>query len=193
MSSYTPFGDDVLFGGFWSGVKKLASKTPIVSAIKFVAHPVKETKAAVKTVARFDPTSKTAKYSNVTKGALAIGAAVGATVLTAGVAGPGALALVGAALPGVGTAITPVRKPPKTIASTGSSSFTSSSSGGAPLNTYTDSVPSDRPADTAIMSQYDNTVDTSKKPVIGLGMALVAAGIAAYALSIKKPVKESVS
>lgn len=121
MSSYTLSGDDILFGAniFQKAgkiLKKAAVHSPIGQAVKFVAHPIKQTKAAITTIARFDPTAKTAKYSNVTKGVLAGAALAGATILTGGGAAVVAGGLASAAGTGFGIARKPVRKPPKTIA-----------------------------------------------------------------------------
>jgi hypothetical protein len=98
-------GDDVLFGGK-NIFQKIGSavKSVVTAPIKFVLNPVKESKAALKTIARFDPTAKTAKYGNITKGALMIGAAA----VAAPFVGPAALALAKA---GAQTGLTPVRKP----------------------------------------------------------------------------------
>lgn len=174
MSSYSLSADDVLFDGFWSGVKKVAAKSPIVSAVKFVAHPIKESKAALKTIARFDPTSKTAKYGNFTKGVLT-GTALGvAAVLTGG----GALAVGAGAASAAATArkisITPVRKPVKGITPpvvTGVPSINTVTE--APLNTLMaprSSAPlTNQPASYTSSSKPDN----SKLYIIG-GGAVVA-------------------
>lgn len=74
MSSY--LGDDILLAG------------------KFKRYVKKQWKAAGVTTARFDPTSKTAKYGKYTRGALKAAAGVGLAAITGGV---GALTLVGAA------------------------------------------------------------------------------------------------
>jgi hypothetical protein len=177
---YTAYGDDVMLGGKgWNKFKKFVSKTPIASAVKFVAHPIKETKAAVKTIARFDPTAKTAKYGNVTKGVLIGAAAVAGTVLTLG-AGAGIAAIAAGSAPGVLGAAklagTKVRTPPKTIApdlSVDPNAPTLTTS--LPLNSFTDTtgVPS---ANAAIMQQYSSSAkksDTNNMLLIGGGALAV--------------------
>jgi len=118
MSSYTAYGEDVLFGAnllkrAGKFIKGAAVNSPIGQAVKFVAHPIKETKAAIKTIARFDPTAKTAKYSNVTKGVLVGSALAGATILTGGGAAVVAGGLFSAAGTGLSIGRKPVRKPVK--------------------------------------------------------------------------------
>lgn len=163
MSSYT-FGDDVLLGSMFSNFLKKTVVGKIVSApVKFIAHPIKETKAAVKTITRFDPTSSTAKYGTI--GKMALG--VGAVALTAGIAVP----LIGQAL------TTPVRIPPKTIAPEIPVSSTST-----PINTFTETqapqaqTEMSRPADQQIAETYATTdkPKTSNKSAIIMIAALIA-------------------
>jgi hypothetical protein len=116
MSSYT-LGDDIMYGGFGKKFVKFLGKSPVGAAVKFVAHPVKESKAALKTISRFDPTSKTAKYGNITKGILAASALTAAAILTGGGALAVGAGIASAAGTGIGIGRKPVRKPPKTIAS----------------------------------------------------------------------------
>jgi hypothetical protein len=95
------YGDEEMLGKFLPGLMKVVKKTPIGAAVKFIAHPIKETKAAVTTIARFDPTSSTAKYGKATRTGLLVAAAIGAGVLTAGV---GTAAIGGALGVSAGTA-----------------------------------------------------------------------------------------
>ena len=131
MSSYTLSGDDAVFfggknifqkigGAIASGAKSLVKLDETIVTKAFI-EPVKllydskTQKAASKTLARFDPTAKNAKYGNVTKGVIIASAAVGAAALTGGAG----LALLGAAVPGLTTAVKGAvspYKPPKTIA-----------------------------------------------------------------------------
>lgn len=192
MSTYygsEVFGDDILFGG-----GKLA---------QFGKFVKKQTKAASKTVARFDPTSKTAKYGNVTKGILAGAALIGATVLTGGIAaaaagvvssagaaagvsaGTAALlatgtstavgsAVVGAGIKAAKTTITPVRKPPKAI--------TPKVTG---VTGFSKPASSAKPA--SAVTQTSSTTTplnsyTDKKPQSGLSALIPLAGVAALFL-----------
>lgn len=168
MASYV-LGDDVVLDGFWKSFKKAVVRSPIVQAAKFVVHPVKQTKAALKTISRFDPTSKRAKYRNVTRVGL-----VGAAVVTGGLLAPGLLGAAATGLKGVSA----FRKPPKTI---------TPDPAGLPLNSFTDNTPSPREADASIASQYGAQPATSdKRPMIGLGIAAVAAAVTVFALVSKK-------
>lgn len=145
MSTYTQYGDDVLFGGtkFKNTILgKIITKSPVVSAAKFVIHPIKETKAAIKTIARFDPTAKTAKYGNITKGVLAASALTAAAVLTGGGALAVAGGIAGAAGTGLKIGMTPVRKPAPRITPTIEQNVATAYADpgtqmqAAPLNTY---------------------------------------------------------
>jgi hypothetical protein len=191
MSSYSLSGEN-FFGGkniFQKAGKYLVKASPIASAIKFVANPIKETKAAVKTVARFDPTAKTAKYGNVTKGVLATAALATAAILTGG----GALAVAGgiasAAATGGGIAMKPVRTPPKGI-SPDIIPNVAEATGALPINSFTDTVTTPttavRSADSAVIAQY---ATSAKKPdtMSIVAIACVAASIGALLLFSRKP------
>lgn len=176
------YGSDEFLGkNIFQKIGKAIAKSPIGAAAKFVVNPVKETKAAIKTIARFDPTAKTAKYGNVTKGVLIGAAAIAGTVLTAG-AGAGLAAIAagsgGGVLAGAKLAATPVRTPPKTIApdlslenSSGIPSFQ------LPLNSFSDTTQSQIPAaNAAIMAQYSTSAkkdDTTNMLLIGGGALAV--------------------
>jgi hypothetical protein len=200
MSSYTLSGDDVLFGGknvFQKIGKALVKVSPLAATIKFVANPVKETKAAVKTVARFDPTSKTAKYGNVTKGALIGAAAVGATVLTLGAAaGVGAIAAgaAGGIMAGAKLAATPVRRP---VTGNTPTIIPGVDSMGAPTSNtlvdstgYTQGSPENQPAPQLQNDTSATDAATTKKSSMVV-IACVAASIGVLLLTMKKPSRQA--
>lgn len=192
MSSYTLNGDDILLGGFWSSVKKVVVHSPVGQTAKFIAHPVKESKAAIKTIARFDPTAKSAKYGNITKGVLIGSALAGAALLTGGGALAVGAGMASAVVEGGKTAFTPVRKSPKTIAGNplaAVQNLINPSLSSLPLNSFTDTPTSltTRPADAQIAEQYATSNKTpSNTPVTVIGLGVVALGVAVLLLSKKK-------
>jgi hypothetical protein len=181
MSSYSLQGDDVLFDGLWTSIKKVAAKSPIGAAVKFIANPIKGVKEASKTIARFDPTSKTAKYGNFTKGVLAGAALTVAAVATGG----GALAVAGGVANAAATArkisITPVRKPAKGVTPPvipNAPGITTATK--VPLNAITSAPALANPADRAIaVSAY---TDSAKKP--DNSKLLIIGGAAAISLVV---------
>ena len=185
MSTF--YGDDVMFGG---KILNFLKKSPIVSAAKFVIHPIKESKAAIKTVARFDPTSKTSKYGKQTKGALIGAALAGAAILTGGGALAVGAGIASAAATGwqVGKKNKPVRTPPKTITQPLQQNAPGSPPP-LPINSFTDTAAAPPPmaniADNAIASQYATTAKPAKNNLMIIGL-LGAAALAAVFLSTKK-------
>jgi len=192
MSSYSVLGDDVLFGGkkktkFGKTILgKLLVRNPVVQAAKFVVHPIKQTKAALKTISRFDPTAKTAKYGNITKGALMVGAAAGLMAVTGGVAAAPIASKI--ALAGLKKGITPVRRPPKTIAppleqnvATGETAPSGDALYRAePINSFTDNTGA-IPSGSADAAAYDTSLPSVKagsSSIMLLGiMAVIGVGI----------------
>lgn len=172
MSSYTLNGDDVLFGAFLPGIKKTF-------------------KAASKTIARFDPTAKNAKYGNITKGILAGTALAGAALLTGGGALAVGTGLVSAGETGIKIGGTPVRKPPKGITPDALQlvqNLSAPLTGGMPLNSFTDmnTALTARPADSAIASQYATSNKQSKLPITVIGLSVAGLAVAVLLLSKKK-------
>jgi len=191
MSSYSVLGDDVLFGGkkktkFGKTILgKLLVRNPVVQAAKFVVHPIKQTRAAFKTIARFDPTAKTAKYGNVTKGALMVGAAAGLMAVTGGtIAAPIASKI---ALAGLKKGITPVRRPPKTIGGGGTSPSGQALYHTNPINAFTDTTGGTVPSSSADAAAYDTgaPVKSGASGIMMFGI-LAAIGAGIYFVSKKK-------
>jgi hypothetical protein len=199
MSTYSMYGDDVLFGGTpfkKTLLGKFLTKNPVVSVAKFVINPIKESKAAIKTIARFDPTAKTAKYGNITKGVLATAALTGAAILTGGTALAVAGGIAGAAGTGLKIGMTPVRQPAPRITPAIDQGVTvgniapSGEYYTAPANAYIDPNAGGggaSPSSPSSVASYSNAPPTqnSISPTMIFGVVAVV-GVAVLLMSKKK-------